>query len=75
MWSISSLAKGRTQKIIEIPKLANEEIVITREIDCEAGMVLYIANSKTYNYAITMAAIPIRDTLLLYKEVCSGTNN
>jgi hypothetical protein len=54
--------------------LDDYESTVTRHIDCEAGTVIWVANSKTYGHAIGIAVIPIRDTLLLFKEVCDGTN-
>ena len=55
------------------PEMNKKATLITRTIDCEAGMVNYTANSHTYGYAVAISSVPIKDTLLIYKEVCSGT--
>lgn len=54
--------------------LNDDESVVTRHIDCEAGVVIWITNSKTYGHAVAEAVLPIKDTLLLYSEVCNGTD-
>ncbi len=56
------------------PEMNKKATLITRTVDCEAGVVVYTANSHTYGYAVATSVIPIKDTLLLYREVCSGTD-
>lgn len=56
------------------PEMNKKATLITRTIDCEAGVVVYTANSHTYGYAVATSVIPIKDTILLIREVCNGTN-
>jgi len=56
------------------PEMNKKATAITRNIDCEAGVVIYTANSHTYGFAVATSTVPIKDTLLLMKEVCSGTD-
>lgn len=80
----SSWAKGRIDKTESLghgkliawfyPEMNKKATLITRTIDCEAGIVIYTANSHTYGYAVATSAVPIKDTLLLVREVCDGTD-
>ena len=54
-------------------ELDDDESTVTRHVDCKAGTVIWVANSKTYGHAVGVAVLPIRNTLLLMKEVCGGT--
>ncbi len=54
--------------------LDDDESTVVRHLDCEAGVIIWVANSKTYGHAVGVAVLPIKDTLLLMREVCSGTS-
>jgi hypothetical protein len=57
------------------PEMHKKATLITRTIDCEAGVVVYTANSHTYGFAVATSVVPVRDTLLLMKEVCDGADH
>ena len=83
MLSVSSWAKDKVQRTVTPnikqiavfrPDMEKKETTVTRIIDCEAGVICYGFNSHTYGYAVGGACVPIKDTLLLIREECDGTD-
>ena len=44
--------------------LKDDESIVTRIIDQQAGVVIWIVNSKTYGHAVGIAILPIEQTRL-----------